>query len=242
MLFKVVKKLRFILLFGLIVSLYYSCNKQDTFDMDYKYAYFPTDSGRYVIYDVDSVTYRYTDPLYFRDSAKYQLKFEIGDTTLDNEGRINRKVFIHRRANANSAWQIYRVWYLYPGTANLQQVEDDIRFVKMIFPPTTGASWDGNAYAPKTGPYDVLEDWDYHYTEVDAPYTINGFQFDSTITISGIDDENLIQKILFKEVYAKNVGLVYKEWDYLQKQKINVTWDSLAESGFRIRYRLVDHN
>jgi hypothetical protein len=209
---------------------------------DYKQSYFPADSGHYVIYDVDSITYRFTDPLYFRDSVKYQLKIEIGDTLLDNEGRLNKKVLLHRRANPSDSWQINRVWYLYPSSTNIQVIEDDIRFVKLVFPPGNNVAWDGNVYAPKTGPYDFLRDWDYHYTEVDAPYTINGFQFDSSLTVSAVDEENVIEKTLMKEVYAKNVGLVYKEWDYLQKQKVNVTWDSLAESGFRVRYRLIDHN
>ena len=237
-------KLKGLFLFGLIVTLYCSCNKQDTYTPDYKRSYFPADSGHYVTYQVDSITYRYTDPLYFRDSVKYQLRVEIGDTTLDNEGRINHKVVLYRRANDSdpNGWVINRVWYMYPDSTNVQQIEEDIRFVKLIFPPLADAAWDGNLYAPKTGPYDVLRDWDYHYTEVDAPYSINGFQFDSTLTVSGIDEENVIEKLLFKEVYAKNVGLVYKEWDYLQKQKVNVTWDSLAESGHRIRWRVIDHN
>lgn len=231
------------LFLGFIFLLTFSaCNKKDTVEINYNYEYYPYSIGHYVTYRVDSIFYTYSNPNYFRDTARYELKELIADTLYDNENALNYKIELYRRADSSAAWAIWKVWYLKPTVTNVQKVEDDIRFIKLVFPPQESAEWNGNIYVPTTDPYTVYRDWNYVYSNVHQPYSINGFNFDSTLTVTAVDvTNNLITKTLHREVYAKNVGMIYREWEDLHKG-VSGTFDQNTTNGFRIRMRIIDHN
>lgn len=216
-----------------------SCNdKKDTLNLDYHYNYFPLDSGKFVIYDVDSVTYLNTN---VRDSVKYQLMEIVGDTFYDNQNELSRKVWLYRRANNSSPWVFDRLWFAKATVTNAQKIEDDVRFIKLIFPPAANKKWKGNVYVAVTGALEAYQDWDYKYLDVFTSYSTNGFSFDSTLTVSAVDEENVIEKKLRKEVYAKGVGMIYQEYEILQKQP-SADWITGPTSGFRIRMKISEHN
>ncbi|MFN8285890.1 MAG: hypothetical protein U0V74_04005 [Chitinophagales bacterium] len=229
--------LALVFLFGLP-----SCTKKDEGTISFNYDYYPYSLGHYVTYSVDSIFYTYSNPNYFRDTARYELKELIADTLYDNENALNYKIELYRRADSTDSWAIWKVWYLKPTTTNIQKVEDDIRFIKLIFPPKEGAEWNGNLYVPTTDPYTVYRDWNYVYSDVDKPYSINGFNFDSSLTVTAVDvSNNLITKTLHREVYAKNVGMIYQEWEDMHKG-VSGTFEQNTTNGFRIRMRIIDHN
>jgi len=217
-------------------------DKKDDFTIDYAYEYYPLDSGHYVIYDVDSIVYRYSNPTHYYDTAHYQLKELLADTFYDNLNELTYRLELYRRPNSSAPWGLDRVWYVKHSNNTIQKTEDDLKFIKLIFPPTQGTEWNGNQYLPATDPYKDYKDWAYTITEANAPYNINGFAFDSTITVVEINDSSKIDKQLRKEVYAKNVGMIYQEWELLAKQTVTADWVTGPESGFRIRMKLVEHN
>lgn len=233
-------------LIGLLIGLtaMQGCNKSDNTKLeDFKYDYYPTEQGHYVTYQVDSIRYSFAAPnSYQRDTVRYQLMEVVGDTFYDNLNELNYTIDLYRRATSLDSWILWKRWYLKPGKTNLQKNEDDIRFVRLVFPPKVNATWDGNLYVPKTAPYTVFQNWDYEYTTLDQPQTINGFTFDSTLSVTEVDDENLIEKTMRKSVYAKGVGLVYLEWEAMTKQQVNRDWITGPENGFRIRMRVIDFN
>lgn len=222
----------------------FSCkDKSETLTLDYHYNYCPLDSGHYVVYNVDSILYTFNGQ-HHNDTVHYQWKEMITDTFYDNENRLNYRLECYRRPDSLSGWNIDRVWYVLQTTTNLQKVEDDLRFVKLVFPPADGAQWNGNIYIPSTDQYADFEDWTYNYSDVHSPYSINGFSFDSTLTVNEIDEENLIQKKLRREVYAANVGMIYQEWEIMNKQDVLSGWDDPngPENGFKIRMTIAEHN
>ncbi len=219
-----------------------SCkDRSDTLEIDYMYDYAPVDSGHYVIYDVDSITYNFISPIYYRDTARYQLKEEIGDTFYDNNNELNYELNLYRRANASSSWVFDRKWSVKRTVTTFQKNEGDLRFIKLVFFPQKNLSWGGNNYIPTTAPYRVFLNWDYHYTEVNIPYSVNGLNFDSTLIVSEVDNENLIEKTLRKEVYAKGVGMIYQEWESLTKN-VGGNWNDDPRQGFRIRIKVKEYN
>ncbi len=221
----------------LLSGLLSSCKPdKDNLTIDYQYEYAPIDSGHYVIYDVDSITYSSV-----RDTARYQLMEIIGDTVYDNEGYLCYELNLFRRVNPGAPWQEDRKWRVKRSVQNFQKTEDDVKFIKLVFPPVANQDWNGNIYVPVSTLFEVFEDWDYKYTEVNSLYSINGFSFDSTLTVLEVDNENLIEKTLRKEVYAKHVGMIYQEWEVLTK---NVTdnWETGPKSGFRIRMKVAEYN
>jgi hypothetical protein len=220
-----------------------SCKtKKDSFITDYQYDYAPIDSGHYVIYDVDSISYSYIEPLQIRDTAHYQMKEEVGDTVYFNN-ELNYELNLYRRADENSPWVYDRKWDIKRTTTTFQKEEGNIRFVKLVFPPAEGEEWAGNIYVPtETDPYKGFLDWDYHYENMGTPSTINNINFDSTLTVVEVNDSNVINKRLRKEVYAKGVGMIYQEWELLNKQDVLSNWQTGRLNGFRIRMKVRDHN
>ncbi len=229
-------------LIALLFLLLPSCkDTKDTYNPEYGYEYYPVDSGHYVAYEVDSVSYTYNGQ-YTRDTARYQIKELVTDTFYDNENNLCYRLEVYKRANSSLPWSIYKVWKLRQTATTLIKTEDDLKFIKLTFPPNEGSEWNGNAYLPLTGIYEVFKDWIYAYSDVHQPYSINGFSFDSTLTVSEVDEESLIEKKLRKEVYAKGVGMVYQEWEIVTKQVVGDDWITGVQNGFRIRMRVMDHN
>jgi hypothetical protein len=224
----------------LLMLSFASCKKDDDTTVDLKYDYFPSDSGRYVVYDVDSVTFDgfYDPPVV--DTVSFQIKEVVESIFNDNEGRPTMRIERYRRDSTAGNWTILNVWTATRTATVAERVEDNLRFIKLIFPPKADATWRGNAYLQITEPIDYMEDWDYKITAVDVPYTVNGMSFDSSLTVVQHDDENLIEKIYSEEVYATGVGLVYKQMMRLKKD-VTAEFPQGSKEGFIYTVRVKEY-
>lgn len=194
------------------------CYREDTVLPFIGYEYFPTEIGRYVEYKVDS-TWQ-DDPagqLGFVE-AHYFLRDLNESPFVDEEGRPATRVERHAKYSPFGEWNIKDVWYRTRTTKIAEQNEENVVFIKHNFPIRAGKKWNGNSkntlqsLQEMYNQITVPEVWEYRYTNVDEPYTINGFTFDSTVTVIQMDRQTPVALSVFaKEVYAKNVGLVHKE-------------------------------
>lgn len=225
-----------------------SCkDKVDNFTADYEYEYYPLDSGRYVIYDVDSIVYRAVDNgggnySQLIDTIRYQWKEYYAGTFYDSfQGNLKHRIEYFRRTNQDEPWQNDRVWYAIKTSTSLQRQEDDLRFLKLVFPPREGYTWDGTSLIPKTGLYEFLIDWKFKYSNVGKPFTVKGKDFPKTVTVDHINtgDNNLLEYQYSREIFAKGVGVIYRDWDLIKKQDVLSTWVAPNRAdGFRIRMRV----
>ena len=83
---------------------------------------------------------------------------------------------------------------------------------------------------------------EYKYLDVDVASTINGLTFDSTATVQQEADSNLIEKRVKTEIYAKNIGLVYKEFQDVSVQDTVIDFTKPFEqrinTGVKYYYRI----
>lgn len=228
----------------LLFFILFSCKKKnDSFALDFQYEYAPVNSDHYVVYDVDSITYKYITPIAFIDSSHYQLKELVADTFYDGLNELNYELELYRRANEDSLWEFDRKWSVKRTSTTFQKKEDDINFIKLVFPPEPGLEWNGNIYVSVTDLYRVFRNWNYNYTEVHAPYSVNNLNFDSTITVSEVNDTfNVIERTIRQEIYAKQVGMIYQQWEYLKKENIGGNWQTGDLTGFRIQMKVREYN
>lgn len=187
----------------------YSCKKDVAPPVDVGYDYFPINVGHWIIYDVVSI--EHDAPVNKHDTSLFQIKEVIESTFLDNENREAQRIERYIRSNSTLPWVIKDVWFSNLTTATAEKVEENARFIKLTFPISLGKTWDGNNFNSQ----DI---WNYEYTEVDVSYTINNLSFDSTVTVLQIDEENLIEKNYALEIYAKDVGMIYKELILLETE------------------------
>lgn len=137
---------------------------------------------------------------------------------IDEENRPAIRVERYSKYSPFGEWSIKDVWFRTRTVKVAEQNEENVVFIKHNFPVRAGKKWNGNSkntlesLQEMYNQITVPEVWEYQYTNVDEPYTINGLTFDSTITVIQIDRPVSVGLDLFsKEVYAKNVGLIHKQ-------------------------------
>ncbi len=229
------------LLFGVaIVVFVVSCKKEtDAVNFDYGYNYFPSDSGTYVIYRVDYVIYNDFNTPLKRYSSMY-LKEVVSDTFTDNLGRKARMKARYITDDLSHPWVFDRMWYFIKTARNVEQVEDNFRYVKLTFPITLDNPWRGNKYNElKHFPFTDLKnttsnfDWNYNVTLLNYNYTNGTINTDSTLTVLQVADSSRVQKVYSEERYAKNIGLIYKElWRLDAQLKSTYNFVDSATNGF----------
>ncbi len=238
-----------------ISSVFLNCDQsiQPISEDELGYDYFPLYIGAYWEYQVDSVIY---DPAVGgTDITTYQslAKEEVVDTFTDNTGEVNYIIYRYYRKDADQPWEIQYVWHASRDKREGIRVENNLRFVKIVFPPVQGAAWDGNIYidesidVPIAGePIQIFKNWgQYRITAIDQSINRSGKTYDPVLTVTQVDDQdrNLIEKRYAIEQYARGVGLIYKEMWILNSQKINdsSSWEVKAEEGFILKQALIDH-
>lgn len=232
-----------------VILLVLSCSKDDepaTVDLGYDYQ--PLEIGYWLEYQVDSIFFNdFNDPP-TRDTFAFELREYFESTFLDLNGDTNIRVEQSVRSEQGTSWVIRHIASYKRTSINLQKVEYDLRYVKFAFPPSQGKNWEGHIFINVID-QPVLEyldrtryNWNYTFSAVNQPLTISAFNFDSTATITQIDEENLFEKKFSEEIYAKNVGLVSKEMIILETQAppSSVPFVDRAEKGFIVKYTLTD--
>lgn len=202
-----------------------SCKKQtEQINFPLIKDYYPLSTGKVFIYKLDSTVI----PAFGSDLITYSLlaKDSIADTFNDNIGRLSYKVYRFTTDSLQTKpWTYRSTYYITPTVDDIQLVDDyNLRFIKLIQPLKENFNWKGNAFIDTKSPdnnFQYLDNWDYTYQNVNKPYTVLKGTFDSTITVFQRDelspntpfDVDFFQERNYSvEIYAKGVGLIYKEF------------------------------
>lgn len=130
------------------------------------------------------------------------------------------------KKNDTTDWEINKATMHQLTTTTAERVEDNQRYIKLIFPPAENKTWNGNAY-------NTMGEQKYKYKNVNKKIELNTFTFDTTLTVIQQDEENLIEKFYIEEKYASGVGLIYKKITSL-KTEVNGN----IKSGFDVTYTI----
>jgi len=247
------RKNLFLKLSGLMVItcvLFFAGCKKDNnnnLSINYMYNYYPVDSGHWIIYNVDSVNFSYDGVKHYYDTSHYQMQAFYGDTIHDLLDSVNFRVYYSTRPDNNSNWGTPYGTYGLRTMTTLQAVENDIRFIKLVFPPQLNGTWNGNLYVPYTGPsgpYAVFGNWNYYYENIDTTISINGQTYNNCVVVSEVNNVNVVNKTVRTEIYAPTVGMIYQEWEALSVQggSTLIGWDTGATQGFSIHMWALSHN
>ncbi len=237
----------FLLVLSCVFAMY-SCKKVSNSTVDATRNYFPLQFGKYVTYAVDSIYYYGSTGT--QVETRCQLKYAITDTYTYKK-KLNYILDVSYRPYEGAEWLPQRVILLQPTTTSLLYSQDGTQYVKLMFPIKEGFSWKGNQYAQVEDTlFSYLKDWNYTYRKYDHVY-FNGFvSFDNTVTVTQADENVGYQdvdsvrygyKTFAKEVYAYNVGMIYKEWTHYTWQGYDTTVLN-SKNGYSVTMRAIDHN
>jgi hypothetical protein len=225
-------------------------DKNSNYTVNYMYNYYPIDSGHSITYNVDSVNFTYDGINYYRDTTAYQMQAIFGDTIHDLLDSVNFRIFYSTRANSSSAWGSQYGTYGLRTLTNLQVIENDLRFIKLTFPPQLNGTWNGNLYIgtdpnDPSDPYNIFAGWNYYYENCDTTITIGPQTYNNCIIVSEVNNVNVISKTVRTEIYAPAVGMIYQEWIAINNQNSNnimLGWDTGATQGYSIHMWAIAHN
>jgi hypothetical protein len=226
------KRIYFCLTFILMVACFASCEskKVEPDPSRLGYDYFPLETGNYTIFDVHETYYALTaNPI----TRIYQVKDEVAESFTDLAGETAFKVLRYSRKDTLANWHLDSVWTAKRTLSQAIRTENNVSYVKMVFPLEAQQAWNGNALNNKG------QD-DYQLEAIGKPYQLPSQAFNKTITVVQQADSSLVGLDKRKEVYAQNVGLVYRE--QIQVQLCSSTPDCLGKGkidfGVKFYYRL----
>ncbi len=248
----------------LLVSLtvfFVACNKSEVEDieLDFGYEYFPLEVGRSWEYEVDSIIY---DPAVGGtsvDSFRTYILEQISDTLHDNAGSVLYRVERYYRRSDTLLWQIEKIFTLSRDRQRAFRTEDNLRFVKLVFPAGAGKRWDGNAFFDSSLEVFVAGEsiqmfnfWDYLILGFEERTAVGSLEFEDVVAVQNADNRgNIIDLRYAVERYARGVGLIYRELDILRTDCQvccggdtgdacqSLPWEEKAEKGFSLRQRLI---
>lgn len=166
----------------------------------------PLQTGRYTIYDVTEQRYSLTAPA---TTTTYQFKETVGSRYTDVTGQVAFRLQRYRRTNAQATWVPDSLWTARLTARAAIRTENGVDFVKLQFPLTDRDRWDGNQY-------NQLGEDVYQLQYLRQGFSVNGQAFGETAQVVQQDDSTLVSRDKRVEVYAKQVGLIYKETTHLQ--------------------------
>jgi hypothetical protein len=203
---------------ALLLALAAACSKdpQTPATTDLGHAYFPTDTGRWIQYAVDSIWRN--DLTGQHDSVDHPLLETVTEHFIDPQGRPAQRLLRQLQDSAGN-WYPKDVWWQVRTNTQAERAEENMRRIKLVFPPRIGQYWNTNA--TNTDP-----SYELTYQEVDVPWQVNGLQFDSTVLVKTTYFNNAVVTNTYYERYAKHVGLVYRQVDSTDTQLTGVrgTW------------------
>ena len=202
-----------------------SCHPSETVPIKTGQDYVPLVTGHFVVYDVTEQRFSLTAaPV----TSTYQLKETVGASYTDVTGQPAFRLQRFRRANAQAIWQQDSLWTARIDSRMAIRTENGADFVKLIFPPVERSRWNGNQF----NQYD--EDT-YELRNVNQPYSVGNQAFTETVTILQQNDSTLVSQDRRMEVYARQIGIIYKETVQLQFCSSNPACVGKAQIDFGVR-------
>lgn len=164
-------------------------------------AYFPLETGRFIVYAVAEEHYSLSSPPI---KSTYQVKEQIGQSYTDASGYVAYQVLRFRRLNEQSAWQPDSIWSARRTRTEALRTENGQITVRMLFPIYDQQSWDGNRY-------NTLGTDNYKLRNIHQPFRVLTNTFAQTVTVVQQQDSTLLAANKRFEVYAYQVGMIYRE-------------------------------
>lgn len=171
--------------------------------------YFPLEIGQFTEYNVEERIYSTTNPV---EVLNYQIREEITESFLDINDEVAYRLERFRREMNTQDWELDSVWAVKKTTSQALRTENNITFVKLVFPPSERTTWNGNAF-------NSLGEEEYRITNLGESTTVDTMTFSNSLKVIQSELCSFVSLKNRNEEYAAGIGLVYREdWQVSFKQ------------------------
>jgi hypothetical protein len=211
--------------------------------------YAPLTVGKYITYSLDSLVFINFN---LNEAHRlYEVKYLIADSLRDNLGRKAFRIVRYKRNLPSGTFASDNTFMALNNGSSLEFTENNLRYLKLAQPIKEEYSWKGNSAIDVTSNIDnqYLFDWDYTYAAVGQaiPTGLGIANLTNTITVNQRDvssnlpvtpSTNIASKDFSQEIYAKDIGMVYRKFIHWEYQSGN----NLNYNGYGITLKMIDHN
>jgi len=235
------------------VALLSGCSKEtENYNTPALSDYFPLQTGRAFIYRLDSTIIAPFGTALIVHS--YLAKDTIESTFTDNQGRASYRIFrFIRDTSSIQPWRFAATYVATPTRESVEYVDNNMRFVKLRLPIKDDYSFKAHSFIDTkslNSTVNYLDEWEYRYQNTGLAYTVLNKTYGETVQVLQQDETS--PDIVFSpgiayqqrnysiEVYAKGVGLIYKEF-------LHWIWDAnpppanYDDNSYGIKLRLINN-
>lgn len=191
-----------------IITLFTSCKDEapeEPKDLTIGQSFYPIQKGQFQTFSVKQTRFALNEtPV----TTTYQLKEVIGDEFVGENGEKLNEVLRYVRPNGLEVFRLDSVFSVRKDENVVVKMEHNIPYVKFDFPIEEGKTWNGYLFNARPAK-------DFLAQDVNAAKSVGNTNFSRTITVIESQDSSLVDKNLRYEVYADEVGLIYKKTESL---------------------------
>ena len=204
--------------------------------------FFPLEAGSFYLYDIEETIF---SSLQQSESFTYELRVEVTGSFDNTVGGVTYVLQRFRKDSGSTDFQTLETWSSRVEPTQVVVSEGNISFVKLAFPLVSGKQWNGNALNSLGGEQVCGDSGSfacdlYEISNAGFSFQAAGTTFDDTIEVTQNNNSDIIVgQDIRKEVYARDVGLVYKESTVLEFCTVgDCIGQQQVEKGFLLKQTL----
>ncbi len=176
---------------------------------------------------------------------------------MDAEGKVTHRLIVSKKQDWNDEYKETDLWTLQINENGFQRKEENLNFVKLLFPIVLGDTWDGNQFPEDTQVFvagetlDQYRNWLYEYESRMDSMTVRDKLYNDVVKVVQANNTNAIDRRYSVEYYAKGVGMIQRDMEILHTQcpepacdpvvHATLPWEDKAWKGFILKQELINH-
>jgi len=177
--------------------LLFSCEGEKEPNVDLGYDYYKVSLGQINIYAVDTIYH--SALLNNSDTVKCFIKEIISENILDSSGSRTYKVDAYLSYDTSKGWKWYDYYFYRTDTNSVRRIVGNTSSLIFVYPVVKNKKWNVNLFN--------------NNSEEFAYFRKVNFKYESYLDCAEIlfkEDINFIEERVLRDVYAKNIGLVFR--------------------------------
>ncbi|NOT76239.1 MAG: hypothetical protein HOP08_15025 [Cyclobacteriaceae bacterium] len=219
------------------------CESRSVQPKDSGSQYFPLKVGAFWTYDVLQTT---ITQLGGQTTSSFELKIQITDSISAN-GRVDYILERSQRSDATQTWTSITSWSARKTDFEAIVQEGNISYLRIAFPISEGKSWNGNTFNTLGGndrcTDGSLQCDNYVASDLMKRFESTGIAFENTVTVfENNENDPIVRQDVRRSVYAKSVGLVYREATVLEYCTVgNCIGKQIVENGSVLKQTIKEY-